>query len=139
MCMLYLPILRADKYPGIQPPPIPASISLKNAAMFPKYYPSSTTMFNLTRKIRHESSQPSGISEIDHIYEQLKILSGGLDSGQVRDSAPRPGQRIEVVFWQRQRCVCRQSAGRLGAVCTNSTDCTPLLVVFNGSRVCMRT
>ncbi len=101
--------------------------------MFPKYYPSGPTTWNMSRKIRRESSQPGGMSEADHIYSQLKLLSGGLESGQERGAAPRPGQRVDVVYWQRQQCNCRQSTAGLGAVCTMSAGCTPLLIVFCGT------
>jgi hypothetical protein len=90
-------------------------------------------MWNLGRDIRRESSQPGGISEADHIYSQLELLSGGLKSGQERATAPPKGAHIDVVFWQRQECRCRQSTAQLGAVCTRSMGCKPFLIVFNGT------
>ncbi len=90
-------------------------------------------MWNLARQIRFESSQSSQLSEADHIYAQLKLLSGGLESGEKRGRAPRRGQRIDVVYYQKQVCHCQQSTARLGAVCTQrSSACKPLLIVFNG-------
>ena len=133
---LYLFSIRfdfAERYPGVKPPPIPSSISFEQAAMFPKYFPSKTTCWNMTQQIRRDSSQPSDLSESDHIYAQLKLMSGGLESGETRAKAPRSGQRIDVVFYQKQDCKCQLSAARLGAVCTKSASCNPFLVVFNGT------
>ena len=130
--MFHLFALSPDKFPGIRPPPIPASVDFESAAAFPKYCPSKVTLWNISQQIRRETSNPAGISEVDHIYEQLEMLSGGLKSGQARASAPRAGQRIDVVFWQKQKCFCKQSSSKLGAVCTNvSGKCEPLLIVFN--------
>ena len=74
-----------------------------------------------------------GRSEVDYIYEQLKVLSGGLDSGQQRDTVIKVGARIDVVFWQKQLCKCAlQSAITGGAVCARTGGCQDFLCVFNG-------
>ena len=135
------PCIWSVKYPGIMPPPIPASVQLSDAHFLPKWYPTKVTLWNISQQHRRVTSHSGGSSEADFIYRQLEVLAGGLKSGEKRPRAPLADQRVDVVYWQKQECHCHQSSLTFGAICTNRANCKSLLIVFNGSwnfhfRVC---
>ena len=119
-----------------RPPPIPESVrltfDLATWQQYPRWYPTIPILRSLEQLAR-QSVQLSS-DDAESVYTYCKKLSGGLESGQMRNyDTPIPAA-VCVLFYQKQSCKCHTTQSSSCStkeknVCHGSAGCIPFLLI----------
>ena len=119
-----------------RPPPIPDSIRLtfkpESWHQFPRWYPTLHILRSIEQQTR--SSVQLSDDDAESVYKHCKRLSGGLESGQMRNYADGISESVCILFYQKQVCKCHatQSSScstKEKKVCYASRECVPFIVI----------
>lgn len=114
-----------------QPPPIPESIRVTfhraTWQQFPRWYPTLPILRALEQMARQ--SEQLSPDDAESVYKNCFKLSGGLESGQMRNYDESIPSGVSVLFYQKQSCKCDT---------TQSSSCsTKEKNVCHGSPACL--
>ena len=118
-------------------PPVPESIRLtfdrRNWRQFPRWYPTIGILRCLEQMIRH--SDQLSPDDAQSVYAHCKLLSGGLESGEVRNYDEKIQPHVCVLFYQKQVCKCSTAQSSTSStkeknVCSGSPGCVSFMVII---------